>query len=260
MLLALDVGNTNIKTGLFEGTELLHSWRLSVDKRRTADEYGVQMESFFQHLHIPLASVDGIILSSVSPSMNYTLEHMCAIYFPGKKPLLVHAGLKTGLSAIRYASPATLGSDRIANAVAARRLYGDNCITVDFGTATTFGVIAEGAFLGGMICPGFKVSTDALIDSAAMLPKVEYVLPKTVIGASTEHCIQSGVLYGYVGQVEYLVKKVREEIAPLKAPVIATGGMGGLITGETNSIDLLNPTLTLSGLAFLYEMNKGDLA
>jgi len=257
VLLTLDVGNTNIKTGLFEETALLHSWRLSVDKRRTADEYGVQMESFFSHLHIPTASVDGIIISSVSPSMNYTLEHMCAIYFPGVRPMFVHADMETGLR-LHYDPLGSLGSDRICNAVAAHRLYGDTCITVDFGTATTFGVIAEGEFLGGMICPGFKVSTDALIDSAAMLPKVEYVRPETVIGKSTEHCIQSGVLYGYVGQVEYLVRKVREELSPLTAPVIGTGGMGGLITGETDCIDLLNPTLTLSGLAFLYEMNKGD--
>ena len=172
MLLVLDIGNTNIKTGLFEGTTLQNSWRLSVDKRRTADEYGIQMESFFHHLHLPTTVVDGIIVSSVIPSMNYTIEHMCSIYFPHIKPLMVHAGLNTGIR-LCYEQPNMLGSDRICNAVAAHRLYGGTCITVDFGTATTFGVIADGAFLGGMICPGFKVSTNALIENTAMMPKVE---------------------------------------------------------------------------------------
>ena len=255
MLLALDIGNTNIKTGLFEDGILKNSWRLSVDKRRTADEYGVQMESFFNHLHIPTASVDGIIVSSVIPSMNYTIEHMCKIYFPDHKPMFVHAGLRTDLR-IQYENPTRLGSDRICNAVAAHRLYGDTCITVDFGTATTFGVIADGAFMGGMICPGFKVSTNALLENTAMLPKVEYVKPAAVICQSTEKCIQSGILYGYVGQVEYLIRKAKQELLPREAKVIGTGGMGGLVASETNCIDILNPTLTLQGLGFLYELNQ----
>ncbi len=254
MLLAMDIGNTNIKTGLFEGTTLVNSWRLSVEKRRTADEYGVQMESFFHHLGLSTACIDGIIISSVIPSMNYTVEHMCSIYFPRAKPLFVHAELNTGLM-LRYDHPSRLGSDRICNAVAACRLYGDTCITVDFGTATTFNVIADNVFLGGMICPGFKVSTNALIENTAMLPKVEYVRPATVIGQSTEHCIQSGILYGYVGQVEYLIKKVQQEIAPRTARVIGTGGMGELITAESDCIEISNPTLTLQGLAYLYELN-----
>lgn len=254
MLLALDIGNTNIKTGLFEGIELTHSWRLAIDKHRTADEYGVQMESFFAHLHLNTGDVDGIIFSSVNPSLNYTIEHMCGIYFPGIIPLQVHAGLRTDLH-IDYEHPQKLGADRICNAVAACRLYGGCCITVDFGTATTFGVQVGDRFLGGMICPGFKVSTNALIESAAMLPKVEYVRPARVIGANTEHCIQSGILYGYVGQVEYLVRKAQQELGQ-KARVIATGGMGGLIASETDCIETLNPTLTLQGLAMIFEMNR----
>lgn len=253
MLLTLDVGNTNIKTGLFEGGALRNSWRLSVDPARTADEYGVQMESFFNHLHISTAEVDGIILSSVIPSMNYTVEHMCGIYFPGVKPLQVHAGLRTDLH-IHYDQPQSLGSDRICNAVAARRLYGGNCITIDFGTATTFGVLKEDHFLGGVICPGFKVSSNALIESTAMLPKVEFIDPGSAIGQNTEHCIQSGILYGYVGLVEYLVGKVKKEMgAP--ARVVATGGMGELVAEETDCIDESNPTLTLQGLQMIYQMN-----
>ena len=254
MLLALDIGNTNIKTGLFEACSLKHSWRLAVDKHRTADEYGVQMESFFSHLQLRTKDVNGIIFSSVVPSLNYTIEHMFSIYFPGIRPMQVHAGLRTEL-AFDYDHPHLLGSDRICNAVAARNLYGGCCITVDFGTATTFGVIREDRFLGGMICPGFKVSTNALIESAAMLPKVEFVKPARVIGTNTEHCLQSGILYGYVGLVEYLIRKVRQELG-CPARVIGTGGMGDLIATETDCIDTLNPTMTLQGLAMIYEMNR----
>lgn len=254
MLFALDIGNTNIKVGLFEKGRLKHSWRLRVDLNRTADEYGVQMETFFRHLNISTGVVDGIIFSSVIPSMNYTIEHMCSIYYPGITPMQVHAGIKTGLTVI-YDQPQKLGSDRICNAVAARRLYQENClITVDFGTASTFGVVRGDVFLGGLICPGLKISTNALVDSTAMLPKVEYVKPARVIGTSTEHCIQSGLLYGYVGQIEYLVRKIKQELKE-KALVIGTGGMGELIETESDCIDILNPTLTLEGLAILYELN-----
>ncbi len=254
MLLALDIGNTNIKIALFEGLRLLHSWRVAMDRRRTADEYGVQMSSFFAHLGLSTKAVDGIIVSSVVPSLNYTIDHMFNIYFPGVIPLQVHAGLRTDLY-YEYDSPQKLGSDRICNSVAANRLYGGSCITVDFGTATTFNVMAGQRFLGGMICPGFKVSTTALIESTAMLPKVEFIKPKQVIGTNTEHCLQSGILYGYVGLVEYLVRKARQELGQ-DAKVIGTGGMGELITAETDCIDVLNPTLTLQGLAMIYEMNR----
>ena len=255
MLLALDIGNTNIKVGLFDERQLKHSWRLAVDLLSTADEYGVKIESFFWHLKLPSSIVNGIMYSSVNPSLNYTIEHMCNIYFPGVVPLQVHADLVTGLK-LEYDTPQQLGADRICNAVAARRLYHDEAlITVDFGTATTFGVVLGDTFCGGVICPGFKISTNALIDQTAMLPKVKYVKPQTVIGKNTEHCIQSGILYGYVGQLEYLVNKIREEL-PCPALLVATGGMGELIASETNCIDITNPTLTLEGLAILFEMNN----
>lgn len=257
MLLAMDIGNNNIKTGLFKDVKLCHSWRLATDRNRTADEYGIQIWTFLVHLGYTPKDISGIIFSSVVPSMNYTIEHMCAIYFQGVEPMQVRHSMNTGLKFL-YDYPQELGSDRICNAVASRGLYGGCCITVDFGTATTFGVLTEDTFLGGMICPGFKISTNALIESTAMLPKVEYIKPERVIGTNTAHCIQSGILYGYVGQLEYLVKKAKDELSR-PCLVIGTGGMGELIASETDCIDILNPTLTLSGLAMLYKMNSAQL-
>lgn len=255
MLLALDVGNTNVKIGLFENGGLKNSWRMTSNRRRTADEFGIQMESFFNHLNIPTSAVDGIIMSSVIPSMNYTMEHMCSIYFHGQKPMMVDSSLNTGLIN-RYDHPEKLGSDRICNAVAAYKTYGGPCVTIDFGTATNFAVVSEnGEFLGGLICPGFQIATDALIEHTAMLPKIEYNKPSKVICTNTETAIQAGIIYGYVGQIEYLLKKVTQEL-PCKPKVIATGGMSSLIASETDSIDVLDPILTLTGLSMIYDMNR----
>ncbi|MDR1620549.1 MAG: type III pantothenate kinase [Clostridiales bacterium] len=254
MLLAFDIGNTNIKTGLFENGVLQHSFRLSVDRTRTADEYGIQVESFFHHLHLSPSIIDSIIISSVVPPLNYTIAHMCAMYFSDIDPMFVHAGLRTDLL-FSYENPQTLGPDRICNSVAAMRLYGGNSITIDFGTATTFNVLRGNRFLGGMICPGFKVSSNALIESTAMLPKVEFVNPGDAIGANTEHCIQSGLFFGYVGQVEYLVDLAKKALGE-SATVIATGGMVELILTQTTCIDIINPMLTLAGLGAIYELNN----
>ncbi|MEL7607883.1 MAG: type III pantothenate kinase [Bacillota bacterium] len=256
MLLAMDVGNTNIKVGLFENGSLLHSWRMTSNRHVTADELGIQMESFFQHLSIPTEAVDGIVMSSVIPSMNYTIEHMFSIYFSALKPLMVDSSLKLGF-VNGYEHPATLGSDRICNAVATLNLYGGPAITIDFGTATNFIVLSKDArFIGGVICPGFQISTDALIEHAEMLHKVEYIKPPKLICTNTERSIQAGIIYGYVGQIEYLIKRLKREIgAPCR--VIATGGMSSLIASETDSIDVLNRTLTLEGLRMIYDMNKG---
>lgn len=255
MLLTLDLGNTNIKVGLFENDKLKYSWRMSSNRRRTADEFGIQMESFFHHLKVPTSAVDGIIISSVIPSMNYTMEHMCSIYFYGQKPMMVEAGLDLGF-VNRYEHPETLGSDRICNIVATKTLYPGPAITVDFGTATNFVVISEGGeFLGGLICPGFQISTDALIEKTAMLPKVEYIKPPNAICNNTEQAIQAGIIYGYVGQIEYLVRKLTREMGQ-SCTVVATGGMSSLIASETDCIDILNPTLTLEGLSMIYQRNK----
>ncbi|MEE0682581.1 MAG: type III pantothenate kinase [Candidatus Gastranaerophilaceae bacterium] len=254
MLLAFDIGNTNIKTGLFENGQLRYSWRLTTDLRRTSDEYGVHIESFFNHLGLGTDCVDGIIMSTVIPSINYTIEHMCRVFFRGKRLLQVDHKLETGLIN-RYEHPETLGSDRICNAAAAFYNYGGPCIAIDFGTATNFSVISQsGEFLGGLICPGIKISTDALIEHAAMLPKVEYNKPAKVISANTEDAIRSGIINGYVGQVDHIVDLIGDELhcSPI---VVATGGMSAMIASETSRINHLNPTLTLEGLAIIYEMN-----
>jgi type III pantothenate kinase len=257
MLLALDIGNTNIKVGLFRSGVLYSSWRFRTDKFQTADEYGIKMESFFNHIKTPTSSVTGIIISSVIPSMNYTIEHMCSIYFHGCAPMMVSHELKLGI-VNKYDHPETVGADRLCNSVAAYRLYGGSCVAVDFGTATNFAVISEkGEFLGGLICPGFRVSADALIESTAMLPKVEFDKPEKVICTNTEQAIQAGIVHGYVGQVEYILRKIINELGE-KPKVIATGGMSGLIASESKYIDTINPTLTLEGLSFIYEMNRNE--
>ncbi len=255
MLMVMDIGNTNIKTGLFVDGKLKNSWRLQTNHLRTADEYGTMMESFFNHLGIPTESVDGIIMSSVIPSMNYTMEHMCELYFHRRKVMVVSSELNLGLN-IKYDLPSQLGSDRICNSVEAYHRYGGPCVVVDFGTATNFAVISEeGDFLGGLICPGIMVSADALVERAAMLHKVEYVMPEKVIGTNTKEGIQSGLIRGYVGQVDYILQQIEKELGA-KPTVVATGGMSGMIANETRRIDVVNPTLTLEGLARIYEMNK----
>ncbi|MBR2329544.1 MAG: type III pantothenate kinase [Clostridia bacterium] len=255
MLMVMDIGNTNIKTGLFVDGKLKNSWRLQTNHLRTADEYGTMMESFFNHLGISTDAVDGIIMSSVIPSMNYTMEHMCELYFHRRTAMVVNSEMNLGIK-IKYDLPSQLGSDRICNSVEAYHRYGGPCVVVDFGTATNFAVISkEGDFLGGLICPGIMVSADALVERAAMLHKVEYVMPEKVIGTNTKEGIQSGVIRGYVGQVDYILQQIEKELGA-KPTVVATGGMSGMIASETRRIDIVNPTLTLEGLARIYEMNK----
>ena len=253
--MVMDIGNTNIKTGLFVDGKLKNSWRLQTNHLRTADEYGTMMESFFNHLGISTDAVDGIIMSSVIPSMNYTMEHMCELYFHRRTAMVVNSEMNLGIK-IKYDLPSQLGSDRICNSVEAYHRYGGPCVVVDFGTATNFAVISkEGDFLGGLICPGIMVSADALVERAAMLHKVEYVMPEKVIGTNTKEGIQSGVIRGYVGQVDYILQQIEKELGA-KPTVVATGGMSGMIASETRRIDIVNPTLTLEGLARIYEMNK----
>ena len=191
MVFVLDVGNSHIKCGLFGGGKLLNSWRLKSDLDRTADEYGIQIVSFFNHGGLKTQDVEGIMISSVIPSINYTLQHMCSIYF-GKKAMFVNPGIKTGLN-IKYDNPKDLGADRIVSAIAAYTLYGGPCIVVDFGTATTFGLVSEkGDFLGGAFCPGLKFSAEAHTESAAKLPRVELVMPVSVLGTGRWIILSAG--------------------------------------------------------------------
>ena len=254
MILTLDIGNTNIKAGVFNGPELVDYWRISTDRTKSSDEYGILLLNLFAHSKIDPA-VDGIIMSSVVPTINFTIEHMCSNYF-NQTPMQVVPGIKTGIN-LKYENPRELGSDRIVNAVAAYELYGGPCIFIDFGTATTFGVVSErGEFLGGAICPGLKLASEALTERAAQLSKVELVKPETVIGRNTITNMQAGIVYGYVGQVDYIVRKMKAEIGGSEhIRVIATGGLSRMIASETSTIDIIDGLLTLKGLRLLYERN-----
>ena len=254
MFMTMDVGNTNIKIALFEGEQMKQYWRVSTNKTYTSDEYGMTLHGLFDHAGLNMRCVEGIIMSSVVPTINFTLEHMCKDYF-GVTPMMVAPGIKTGIN-LKYEDPRALGSDRIANAVAAQAEYGGPCIFIDFGTATTFGAIDEtGAFAGGCICPGLKLTSEALVSGTAKLPRFELQRPEHVINRTTISNLQSGVIYGYIGQIDYLVKKFREELNAPDALVVATGGMA-LLVAEEGIIDKLDGYLTLKGLRLLYERNR----
>ena len=254
MILTLDIGNTNIKTALFEGMEMVQYWRVSTDRNMSSDEYGILLMNLFAHKHISPEQVDGIMISSVVPQINFTIEHMCRTYYK-QEPRIIGPGVKTGIN-IKYENPRELGSDRIANAVAAYELYGGPCITIDFGTATSFGVISEKSeFLGGAICPGLKLAAEALTERAAKLPRFELVKPESVIGRNTVTNMQAGIVYGYIGQINYLVDRMKKELGAPNAKVIATGGLAVLVAGESNVIDVMDGLLTLKGLRLIYERN-----
>ena len=255
MILTLDIGNTNIKTALFDGMEMVKYWRISTNRNKSSDEYGMQIVSMFAHEGFDTKCVDGIMMSSVVPSINYTIEHMCRNYF-GLTPMTVAPGVKTGIN-IKYENPRELGSDRIANAVAAYEIYGGPVITIDFGTATNFGVISDkGEYLGGAICPGIKLAAEALTEHAAKLPRFELEKPDCVIGKNTITNMQSGIVYGYIGQIEYLVRRMKKELGDENAKVVATGGLAQLVNGESDAIDILDGLLTLKGLRIIYEKNR----
>lgn len=254
MILTLDIGNTNIKAGVFNGLELVDYWRISTDRTKSSDEYGILLLNLFAHSKIDPA-VDGIIMSSVVPTINFTIEHMCSNYF-NQTPMQVVPGIKTGIN-LKYENPRELGSDRIVNAVAAYELYGGPCIFIDFGTATTFGVVSErGEFLGGAICPGIKLASEALTERTSRLPKIELVKPESVIGRNTVSNMQSGLVYGFIGQVTYLIDCMKRELGAPDAKVIATGGMSRLIASGTDAIDEIDGLLTLKGLRIIYERNQ----
>lgn len=254
MILTLDIGNTNIKTALFEGMEMRQYWRISTDRQRSSDELGLLLMNLLQYHRIDRSQIDGIMMSSVVPQINFTVEHMCRNYF-GIEPMKIEPGVKTGIN-IKYENPRELGSDRIANAVAAYELYGGPCITIDFGTATSFGVISEkGEFLGGAICPGLKLAADALTERAAKLPRFELAKPDSVIGRNTVTNMQAGIVYGYIGQVNYLIERMKKELNAPHARVIATGGLAVLVAEESNVIDVMDGLLTLKGLCLIHAKN-----
>ncbi|MGL5354080.1 MAG: type III pantothenate kinase [Clostridium sp.] len=258
MILLVDVGNTNIVLGVYKNSEYVASWRISTDTKKTSDEYGIQVMQLFIQNELDPKEVEGIIISSVVPNIMHSLENMMKKCF-GINPIVVGPGVKTGIN-IKYDNPKEVGADRIVNAVAANDRYYRDKIIIDFGTATTFCAITkEGNYLGGCIVPGVKISSDALFERAAKLPRVELELPKSIICKNTISSMQAGILYGYVGQVEYIVKKIKKEMMELGSEeplVIATGGLAKLIAKETDVIDKVKSSLTLEGLRIIYEKNK----
>lgn len=255
MILVIDVGNTHIVLGAFEGTTLLSSWRLKTDKERTADELGIFITNLFNHAGLDYKRVEAVIIASVVPPIMYTLEHSIKKYF-GMEPMVIGPGTKTGIN-IRCQNPKEVGTDRIVNAVAGFEMYGGPLIIVDMGTATTFCAIStKGEYLGGVICPGIKISAEALFQKAAKLPRIDLIKPDSVIGKNTVSSMQAGMFYGYVGQVDYIVKRMKLEMQEDNIKVIATGGLARFIAEGSRTIDNVNSTLTLEGLRIVYERNK----
>jgi type III pantothenate kinase len=257
MLLVIDVGNTNTVLGLYRGRQLLHDWRLRTDEARTVDEYAILIHELFGLSQIHFPDVKNVIVSCVVPPMLKTLDGLCRHYFK-RQPLIVGPGIKTGMP-ILYDNPREVGADRIVNAVAAYEQVKKALIVVDFGTATTFDYVsAKGEYLGGAIAPGLNVSADALFARASKLPRVEIARPPLVVAKNTVNSIQAGLFYGYAGLVDGIVNRMKSEIAA-DPTVFATGGLAVLLAGAAETIDRIDPNLTLEGLRIIFERNGQEL-
>jgi len=254
LFLAVDVGNTHIMLGIYREEEIVIYWRLATRRDSTEDELGMLVKNLLHNSHLHLKDIKAIAISSVVPQLMYSLQRMGQKYF-SLDPLIIGPGIKTGLNIITD-NPREVGADRIVNAVAALNIYGGPLIIVDFGTATTFCAISEaGDYLGGAIAPGIGISMEALFDKAAKLPRVELIRPERVIGKDTTSSMQSGIVFGFVGQVDGIVRRMKAEFKK-ETMVIATGGFANLIACESATIDKVNPLLTLEGLRIINNLNQ----
>ena len=255
MLLALDVGNTNITIGVFDGDKLSGNFRINTKISRTSDEYGTVLKGILRENGLIPEKINNTIISSVVPAVMHSLTSGVIKYFH-TQPLIVEPGVKTGIK-IAITNPSQVGSDRIVDAVGAYELYGGPCIVIDYGTATTYDLVGEdGTFLAGVTAPGIRISAKALWQDAAKLPEIEIRKPESILAKDTISSMQSGLVYGQIGQTEYIVKRMKKESGFDKVGVIATGGLGGMISRETKVIDVYNPDLTLIGMQIIFEKQQ----
>ena len=255
MLLVIDVGNTNITLGVFKKEELLGTFRMTTKLPRTSDEYGIMLKELVERQGISSKDIDAVIIASVVPDIMHSLGSAMIKYF-GIKPVVVSAGIKTGIRIVTE-NPKQVGADRIVDAVAAYTLYGGPVIVIDFGTATTYDIVGPDAtFEGAVIAPGIRTSAQAMWGQAAMLPAIEIKKPATILAKETVSSMQAGIVFGQIGQVEYIVNRIRRESGYTQAKVVASGGLGNIIAKETKVIDVYDPQRTLKGLRIIYEKNK----
>lgn len=255
MLFTIDVGNTNITLGVFDGDEIIGTFRVTTKINRTSDEFGIVFKEILRSNEIPVEAITDVIIASVVPNVMHSLTSAIIKYF-NITPIVVEAGIKTGIR-IATENPKQIGADRIVDAAGAYELYGGPLIVIDFGTATTYDLVdANGAFLAGVTAPGIRISAKALTEDAAKLPEVEIKKPEHVLAKETITSMQSGIVYGQIGQTEYIVKHMIAESGFDNVKVVATGGLGSLIANETQCIDIFNPNLTLYGMKFIYDKQK----
>lgn len=253
MLLTIDVGNTNITVGVFQDKEVITTFRLTTKQARTSDEYAIALSGVLLQNGITLKDVDDVIISSVVPNVMHSLTSAIIKYLD-IKPIIVEAGIKTGIKVVTE-NPKQIGADRIVDAAAAYELYGGPVIVIDFGTATTYDLVnSEGAFLAGVTAPGIRTSGKAMWEDAAKLPEIEIRKPQSILAKETISSMQAGLVYGQIGQTEYIIQKMKEEAKDLGAiKVVATGGLGSIIVPETKAIDIYDPNLTLQGMRLIFE-------
>ena len=257
MLLAIDVGNTNIVFGSFKGKELIHDWRISSDQKKTSDEFGMLVTEMLANVQLKPVDIEAVIMSSVVPNIMHTMQNMIVKYFH-QYPMIVGAGVKTGIN-IRYDNPKEVGADRIVNAVAALERYGGPCIIIDLGTAITFCVVDDKKnYLGGLILPGISISAEALVSRTSKLPKIEIIKPEKVIGKTTVSSMQNGLYYGFSTMIDGIVKHICGEIQmdPSDVHVIATGGFSNLLVSDSEYDIIIDRDLTMDGLRILYDLNN----